>query len=310
MIKFSITIPAYKGNYLHEAIESILKQSYQNYELVIVDDCSPEDLKSIVDNFSDSRIRYYRNDKNCGAVDVVDNWNICLNYCTGDYVICMGDDDKLLPYCLEEYEKLINQYPGLGVYHAWTEIIDEDSRFSNYQHPRPEYETTMSLIWNRWNGRDRQYIGDFCFDARKLRDDGGFYKLPMAWGSDDISAVRAAYPNGIANTQIPCFQYRVSTRTISKTGSNKVKINAILMQKKSYDDFLKKVENNNLNIIDEKFCILLKKEFDNHFRIMIKDCAIKDMHISLKSISYYYRNRRIFSLSTKDLMNLLRCMVF
>lgn len=38
----------------------------------------------------------------------------------------MGDDDKLLPTCLEEYNKLIERHPNLGVYHAWTQIIDEN----------------------------------------------------------------------------------------------------------------------------------------------------------------------------------------
>ena len=72
---FTIAIPAYKSKFLGEAIESCLSQTYSNFEVVIVDDASPEDLKSVVDRFHDDRIRFYRNEKNCGAVDVVDNWN-------------------------------------------------------------------------------------------------------------------------------------------------------------------------------------------------------------------------------------------
>ena len=63
-MKFSITIPAYKQKYLYEAIESCLVQSYKDFELIVVDDASPEDLKSIVDMFSDPRLRYFRNKKN------------------------------------------------------------------------------------------------------------------------------------------------------------------------------------------------------------------------------------------------------
>ena len=100
-MKISVTIPAYKGKFLEEAIISVINQSWQEWELIIVDDCSPEDLASIVKPYlSDRRIRYYRNEKNCGVYDVVDNWNICLGYCTGDYVLCMGDDDRLLPCCM------------------------------------------------------------------------------------------------------------------------------------------------------------------------------------------------------------------
>ena len=75
-MKFSVTIPTYKSRFLKEAIESVVGQTYADWELVIVDDCSPEPLKEIVEPFlSDSRISYYRNEKNCGAVNVVDNWN-------------------------------------------------------------------------------------------------------------------------------------------------------------------------------------------------------------------------------------------
>lgn len=77
-MKFSILLPAYKKKYLYECIESCLAQTYSDFEIIIVDDASPEDLKAVVGQFSDIRIRYYRNEKNCGALHVVDNWNICL----------------------------------------------------------------------------------------------------------------------------------------------------------------------------------------------------------------------------------------
>ena len=99
-IKFSVTIPAYKSKYLEECISSVLSQSYQNFELIIVNDASPEDLNSIITSFEDNRIRYYVNNTNCGSVDVVDNWNKCLSLSKGQFLICMGDDDKLLPNCL------------------------------------------------------------------------------------------------------------------------------------------------------------------------------------------------------------------
>ena len=55
-ILFSITIPAYKSKYLKEAIDSCLLQSYTNFELIIVDDASPENLHEIVSQYHDKRI--------------------------------------------------------------------------------------------------------------------------------------------------------------------------------------------------------------------------------------------------------------
>lgn len=217
-MKFSITIPAYKQKYLSEAIESCLAQTYQEFEVIIVDDASPEDLKSVVDKFDDTRIRYYRNEKNCGALNVVDNWNICLSYATGDYVICMGDDDKLLPNCLETYASLMEKYPNLSIYHGLTEIIDENSEVSNIQEARPEREGVFSMINGRLRNHRLQYIGDWAMSRERLNQMHGYVKKPMAWGSDDLTAYQLALQNGVANSQIPIFQYRVSSLTISNSG--------------------------------------------------------------------------------------------
>ena len=280
--KFSITIPAYKCSFLRYAIDSCLNQSYSNFELIIVDDASPEDLLSVVQEFNDERIHYYRNEKNCGAINVVDNWNKCLEYATGDYIICMGDDDKLLPNCLEDYTLLINKYPGLGVYHTWTQLINEDGNFIDLQAPRPEFESVYSLIWNRWKGR-KQYIGDFLFDSKLLKANGGFYKLPLAWASDDISAVIAAKHKGVANTQQIGFCYRINSQTISKTGNIEIKLDAISKEKEFYDIFLsekpyddldRKILNCIINLetiyFDKKKGLTIANDLRNHtiFRVI------------------------------------------
>lgn len=231
---FSITIPAYKARFLDEAIKSVIAQTYQDWQLVIVDDCSPEDLKGIVEPYlADSRVEYYRNEKNCGAVDVVDNWNICLSHCTGDYVICMGDDDRLLPCCLAELSKTIDKYPELNVYHLQTEIIDESGKIIETLEERPEQEDVLSLMTKRWEGR-KQYIGDFCYSRKHLNAFGGYYPLPYAWGSDDITLFRAALPSGIANVSRTGFQYRENQYSISLAHNDAEKVATVLLQREWY----------------------------------------------------------------------------
>ena len=210
-IKFSVTIPAYKDTFLKEAIESILGQTYQNYEIVIVNDASPYDLDSIVYKYNDSRIHYFKNKNNCGAKDVVDNWNICLSYASGDYLICMGDDDKLTPRCLQDFVELIKKYPNLDLYHARSEVIDDNSNLVCILEERPEWESVYSLMHNPRN----THLGDWLFKTETLRNNGGFYKLPYGWQSDDISAFIAAADLGVANTKEVGFQYRGNGQSIS-----------------------------------------------------------------------------------------------
>ena len=210
-VKFSVTIPAFKDKYLKETIDSVLAQTYQNYEVVIVNDASPYDLDNIVRQYSDPRIRYFKNEINCGAKDVVDNWNICLAHATGDYLICMGDDDNLTPRCLQDFADLIEKYPDLDLFHARSEIIDDDSNFVCLLEERPEWESVYSLIYNPRN----THLGDWLFKTETLRKNGGFFKLPYGWQSDDISAFIAAASHGVANTKEPGFQYRGNGLSIS-----------------------------------------------------------------------------------------------
>lgn len=226
-IKFSILVPAFKARFLAECIDSILAQTYTNLELIIVNDASPENLDEIVSKYDDKRIQYYVNEKNFGAINVVDNWNKCLSYATGEYVICMGDDDKLMPCCLEEYRKLIEKYPQVDVLHGRTIIMDESSEYISITNDRAEWESVFSLARHRFEGY-LQFIGDFCYKREPLDSVGGFYHLPLAWGSDDITAYRAALQYGIANTKNPVFMYRQSSYTISSNCNTKIKINGVL----------------------------------------------------------------------------------
>ena len=297
---FSVTIPAYKSAFLRECINSVLSQTYTDFELIIVNDASPYDLDSIVNCYSDTRIRYYKNEKNFGAGNVVDNWNKCLEYATGDYIICMGDDDLLLPNCLEEYSNLINKYPGLGIYHAWTQIIDEDGKFVNITAARPEFESAYSLLWHRWNNRQQQFIGDFLFDTRLLKTNGGFFKLPLAWGSDDISAIIAATPYGIANTQNLCFCYRSSSHTISSTSCSTIKMKAIVMEKEWYHSFLQKEPE---ALLDIKYWKCIRQEISHHFNKKKGLTVAKDLKDnSVFRFLSWLNHRKEYGISMKSLL--------
>lgn len=239
---FSITIPAFKTAFLKEAIASVVAQTYGNWELVVLDDASPEDIKAVVGNFVDKRIRYYCNETNTGAQNVVDNWNKCLELCRGEYVICMGDDDMLLPCALEEYVKLQQKHPGLNVYHALTDVINERGEVVGHQRKRPEYQTAEELVLHRWQG-NIQFIGDFCYSLKHLKNRGGYYKLPLAWASDDVTAVRAAEEGGIANTQVPCFLYRENGLSITSGKNNGAKLDAKAREKQWFTAFFKRHPN-------------------------------------------------------------------
>lgn len=293
-MKFSILIPAYKSKYLHECIESILTQNYPNLELIIVNDDSPENLDLIVHSFSDSRIRYYRNEKNCGAINVVDNWNICLSYATGDYVICMGDDDKLEPTALMGYVELIKKYPNIDLFHTRVKQIDEGGNFVKLTDSRPEWESVLSMIWHRMLYR-QQYIGDYLFRTSVLKSIGGFYKYPLAWASDDITTYIVAAEKGCVHTDYPHFCYRINRQTITNCGNSEIKMQALIKTNQWYRNFVEAYQPK--DIVDGYLKIMIQGNL-NKYSIMQKSKIVTgDMLQSLFSVLKWIKWKKKYNIS-------------
>lgn len=226
MPKFSVCIPAYKSRFLGECIRSILGQTYTDFELIVLNDCSPEPVAQLVSGFRDDRIRYHENASNVGAVRLTDNWNKCLELASGEYIMVMGDDDRLEPDYLEEFSALIAHYPGLDVYHCRSLVIDDEGGPLQLTPAAPAFERVCDNIWHRLSQWRSQYISDFVYRVDALKAQGGFYPLPLAWGSDDITAYIAATGKGIAHTNKPVFHYRSNSLSITSSGNDLEKMRA------------------------------------------------------------------------------------
>lgn len=243
-MKYTIAIPAYKSKFLKTCIDSILRQTIPDFELIILNDRSPESVEEIVDTFQDERIRYYKNEKNVGAVRLVENWNTCLSLAKGEYIVIMGDDDMLEADFLETFDSLIVGYPDVDVYHCRSKIIDEDGIVIGYTPSAPEYERVYDNIWHRLRQLRSQYISDFMYRVSALREQGGFYDLPLAWGSDDITAYIAMKDKGLAHTNKPVFNYRSNGLSITSTGNDVIKMKANAGYANWLCDFLSTVPDN------------------------------------------------------------------
>lgn len=306
-MKFSIVIPTYKTFFLEEALSSVLTQSFHDFELIVLDDCSPEDVKSIVSRFHDSRVQYYRNDHNVGARNLVDNWNYLLSIAQGDYVINMGDDDKLLPCCLEEYSKMIDKYPELNVYHAKTQIIDENGRAYCLQDSRPEIESVYSMIYGQFCHNREQFIGDFCFSKQWLIRNGGYVKFPYALYSDWATANQAAVDKGIANSNRFMFQYRKNRYTISQNQDFKTAAETMSSVRDFYKRLLAKPV---LNREDSVYAMNIKNVMEQYFVSRIQLFIKLDISNNLFSNHYWIRNRKKYDIPFRRIISIsMNCFV-
>jgi len=107
-MKFSVLLPTRNRlKYLKYAVDSVLAQDYENWEIIISDNDSQEDIHSYIQSLNDPRIKYFRTKT---FVSVTENWNNSINHCTGDYVIMLGDDDILLNKYFSTMIQLLQQY--------------------------------------------------------------------------------------------------------------------------------------------------------------------------------------------------------
>jgi len=280
-------------------MESILKQSVSDFELIVLNDCSPEPIEEIIIKNTDLRIRYFKNETNVGAYKLTDNWNKCLGLAIGEFIVIMGDDDRLTPNYLAEFSNLIENYPDLAVYHCRSKIID-DAGFVNTLTPSlPSYERVYDSIWHRLRQLRFNYISDYVYRRSELIAQGGFFQLPLAWGSDDITAFIASAEKGIAHTNLPVFEYRSNRLSITSTGTDIHKMTANIIYGDWLDNFLKdhpphpseEVIYQNLVKSKAKF-ISQKKQYT----------MVTSMRCNpLRNASIWIKNKDKFGLSIRDI---------
>ena len=122
MHSISICIPLYNGQrYIAQAIESVLNQTCGDFQLVVVDDCSGDSGPDIVKGFKDDRLVFYRNEKRLGLVE---NWNKCVSYASGEYICILHQDDYYLPNMLEQERALLANNAGVGIVFSQHYFID------------------------------------------------------------------------------------------------------------------------------------------------------------------------------------------
>ena len=111
--QISVLMPAYNAAlYLAEAIESILNQTFGDFELIILDDGSTDGSEAVVKGFTDSRIIYHKNEKNLGLAN---NLNVGLRMARGKYIARMDGDDISLPDRFQTQIDFLESHPDIDL---------------------------------------------------------------------------------------------------------------------------------------------------------------------------------------------------
>lgn len=126
----SVCIPAYNNeDYIAETMASVLRQTYENIELIVVDDCSTDGTYAAAKSVCDPRVKIFKNEKNLGMSG---NWNRCLSLCSGEYMKLLCADDLLHPTLIGREVAAMERYPEALLVQTDTQFVDNDGGNAGY----------------------------------------------------------------------------------------------------------------------------------------------------------------------------------
>ena len=210
--KISVILPVYNAEkFLEEAIKSILDQTYKNFELIIYDDGSKDNSKNIIDSFNDSRIKYFKNDKNLGLIKTLNN---ALKFSTGEYIARMDADDICLP---DRFQKQISFFNFNDVDILGTEIcfINENSKILGRGVGK---YCGMKITPYTFLQRSPLYHSTVMF-KRKVLDREDFYDADFIHAEDYELWLRLSKKHKIDLIDEPLLFYRIHGDSITSNNS-------------------------------------------------------------------------------------------
>lgn len=206
MKKISIVLPVHNGEkYISQAIESVLQQSYENWELIIVNDCSIDGTSRIINDYEkkDTRIRVYNNDKNLKLPATL---NVGFSYAKGDYFTWTSDDNILLPQFLEVLNRYLNDNEQVDfVYSDYIGIDSEGNELGVRHMLEPE-----NMIYQNSVGASFLY-------RRKIYDEIGGYSPEWFLVEDYEYWLRVYKRYRMMHVEDILYQYRFHDQSLSKT---------------------------------------------------------------------------------------------
>jgi glycosyltransferase involved in cell wall biosynthesis len=160
--KVSVIIPVYNGtNYLHEAIDSVLSQTYPNHEVIVVDDGSTDETWTVIQSYG-SHVRGIRKE-NGGVASAL---NCGVRESTGDYIAWLSHDDLFLANKLERQVEFLRRFPEFKACYTDYYVIDEDGKIlREVETPwYPRFEAMRALFGRVYLNGSTMLIERSCFE--------------------------------------------------------------------------------------------------------------------------------------------------
>lgn len=242
--------------YIRDAINSILKQTLSDFELIIIDDCSTDDTIKIINDIKDERIILIQNEENEGLTK---NLNKAIKMCRGQYIARMDGDDICKSDRFDKQIKFLIDHPNIDLISCNTETIGDEHLVSDIKGNSMELKCKMLL-------RPQLAHPGFMIRARVFSEYAFLYDEYFKSAQDYDLAVRLTQKYQIGITKDVLLQYRAHEGQVSKTPSLKQKSFAneirarllkelgITLKDNEFDIYNKWVYEQSAQLIDYRFC--------------------------------------------------------
>lgn len=233
--KFTIFLPVKNGgNYLHLCVESILKQSYPDFDLVILENKSTDGSQDWLQRLAqqDSRVKVIVSDE---SLSIEDNWKRILTVEKNEFMTMIGHDDLLDRDFLEVINNSIIEEPNANLYLTHFRLIDSEGKLIRYCSPMPKYESAENFIAARM-GEIRDSFGTgYVMRSELYNKVGGIPSYPNLLFADDTLWLKLIGSGVKVTSSQVCFSYRLHSGSTSGKPDNK----ALFYGLKNYLSFLK-----------------------------------------------------------------------
>ncbi len=218
MPKFSVVIPLYnKEEFIKNSLNSVLSQTFQDFEIIIINDCSTDSSLHIVKQFTDNRITIIEHQKNKGLSA---SRNTGIKIAKSDYIAFLDADDIWKPGFLEKIEFLIENYPQASLFATKYDVLLKDNKILEHQFQIKGF-TNHGIVSNFFeNNLNQSIFYPSCLCVHKnVFDSIGFYNESISYSEDVDFNIRSQANFLFAYSDEALVTYlRISENQITQSG--------------------------------------------------------------------------------------------
>jgi glycosyltransferase involved in cell wall biosynthesis len=226
MEKLAIIIPAYRARFLERTLASLAAQTDRRFHVYVGDDASPELVEPLVRKFQEQLpLTYHRFAENLGGQSLTQHWARCIALSAEPWIWLFSDDDVLEPECVAAFYRTVEATDSaFDVYRFDTVFIDENDCPQRLSPPHPEQESWQEFAYHLLSFQRKVTAQEVIFSRAAYERSGGWFELPLAWGSDHASQIIWAGTKGLRRIPGPRVHWRWSGQNISSTREHKLKM--------------------------------------------------------------------------------------